>query len=181
MAGFEISDRQNAHSMTLAVRAIVELFRSLKREDEVNRQILAFSISHNENWVTIYGHYPVINGKDTEYYRYPIESVDFTIADGKNKWTAYRFTRNVYDIWMPAHLKNIRSAIDQLPSDLDFDAPPLSGATVLFQDAEAGLAPESVEQDSWSSNAEQQGVTPDTSLTRPEARPKAAKRRKGQV
>jgi hypothetical protein len=46
-AGLTIADRQNAHSMTLAVRAIVELFRALKRKGEVHRQILAFSISHN--------------------------------------------------------------------------------------------------------------------------------------
>ncbi|KAK4206103.1 hypothetical protein QBC37DRAFT_242996, partial [Rhypophila decipiens] len=31
-AALDIADRQNAHSMTLAVRAIVELFRAVKRE-----------------------------------------------------------------------------------------------------------------------------------------------------
>lgn len=41
------ADRQNAYSMTLAVRAIVKLFCAVKREGEVNRQILAFSISHD--------------------------------------------------------------------------------------------------------------------------------------
>jgi hypothetical protein len=46
-AALDIADRESAHSMTLAVRAIVELLRLVKREDEVNRQILAFSISHN--------------------------------------------------------------------------------------------------------------------------------------
>ncbi|EFY89431.1 hypothetical protein MAC_04450 [Metarhizium acridum CQMa 102] len=33
--------------MTLVVRAITELFRAVKREGEVHRQILAFSISHD--------------------------------------------------------------------------------------------------------------------------------------
>ena len=42
-AALDIADRQNAHSVTLAVRAIVELFRVVKREDEINRKILAFS------------------------------------------------------------------------------------------------------------------------------------------
>jgi hypothetical protein len=51
--------------------------------------------------------------------------------DGKEKWTAYRFTKNVYDIWMPKHFENICSAIDQLPSDLNFDVPPLSDGTGL--------------------------------------------------
>ncbi|KAL2131237.1 hypothetical protein VTI74DRAFT_5388 [Chaetomium olivicolor] len=128
-AALDIADRQNAHSMTLAVRGIVELFRAVKREDEVNRKILAFSVSHDHQSVRIYGHYPVITGKATKYYRHPIRNFVFAEVDGKEKWTAYRFTRNVYDIWMPEHFKNICSAIDQLPSDLDFDVPPLSEAT----------------------------------------------------
>ncbi|AEO58603.1 hypothetical protein MYCTH_2306056 [Thermothelomyces thermophilus ATCC 42464] len=125
VGALEIADRQNAHSMTLAVRGIVELFRTVKREDEVNRKILAFSVSHDHRSVRIYGYYPVINGKDTKYYRHPIHEFSFTTLDGKDKWTAYRFTKNVYDMWMPEHFKNICSAIDQLPSDLDFDVPPL--------------------------------------------------------
>jgi hypothetical protein len=132
-AALDIADRQNAHSMTLAVRGIVELFRAVEREDEINRKILAFSVSHDHTSVRIYGHYPVIAGKDTKYYRHPIHKFDFTALDGQDKWTAYRFTKNVYDTWMPKHFENICSAIDQLPSDLDFDVPPLSEATGLSQ------------------------------------------------
>lgn len=132
-AALDVADIQNAHSMTLAVRAIVELFRVVKREDEVNRQILAFSISHDHQSVRIYGHYPVVDGRDTrpKYYRHPIRKFNFTELDGKEKWTAYRFTKNVYDIWMPGHLKKVCSAIDQLPSNLDTDIPALSEATGL--------------------------------------------------
>jgi hypothetical protein len=54
--------------------------------------------------VRIYGHYPVINGKDTTYYRHPIHKFDFTALDGKEKWTAYKFTKNVYDICFPGLL-----------------------------------------------------------------------------
>ncbi|KAK3328699.1 hypothetical protein B0T19DRAFT_450073 [Cercophora scortea] len=174
-AALDIADRQNAHSMTLAVRAIVELFRAVKREDEVNRQILAFSISHDHRSVRLYGHYPVIIGKDVKYYRHPIHTFDFTALNGKDKWTAYRFTKNVYDIWMPAHFKNICSAIDKLPSDLNFDVPPLSEATgdfgnLMQSDASCASAPN--ERGSLSNNAEKQAVTPGTSFSEP-------KRRKG--
>ncbi|KAH6880656.1 hypothetical protein B0T10DRAFT_581188 [Thelonectria olida] len=37
----------------------------------------------------------------------------------------YEFTKNVFDIWMPAHLKKICWAINQLPANLDFDIPSL--------------------------------------------------------
>lgn len=175
----EVADRQNAHCMTLAVRAMVELFRLVKREDEVNRQVLAFSISHDHRSVRIYGHYPVINGKDTKYYRHPIHEFSFIALDGKEKWTAYRFTKNVYDIWMPKHFKRICSAIDQLPTGLDFDVPSLSDATGLSQGLESAQLDAdsaSVEQDSQSSGPGQQR-TPDTSFTAPGA----AKRRKENV
>ncbi|KAK3290472.1 uncharacterized protein B0H64DRAFT_412440 [Chaetomium fimeti] len=114
----DVADRENAHSMTLAVRAVVELFRLVKREAEVHRQILASSISHNHRAVRIYGHYAVIDGNDVQYYRHPIHDFSLTALDGEEKWRAYRFTRNVYETWVPAHLKNICSAIDQLPSEL---------------------------------------------------------------
>jgi hypothetical protein len=115
----DVANRQNAHTMALAARGIVELLRLVKREEEVHRQVLSFSISHDHCSVRIYGHYPVIDGKETQYYRHLIHSFDFTTLDGKEKWTAYRFTRNIYDIWMPEHFKKICSAIDQLPTDID--------------------------------------------------------------
>jgi hypothetical protein len=34
-AALDVADRQNAHSMTLAVRGVVELFRLMKREKEL--------------------------------------------------------------------------------------------------------------------------------------------------
>ncbi|KAH8746537.1 hypothetical protein F5883DRAFT_700582 [Diaporthe sp. PMI_573] len=104
-APLEIADRQNAHSGTLAAQAIVELFRLVKREVEVNRQILSFTISHDHRFVRIYGHYPIIDGEDIEFYRHPTHEFSFAALDGKQKWTAYSFTKNVYELWMPTHLK----------------------------------------------------------------------------
>lgn len=120
----DIADRQNAHSMTLAVRAVVELFRHVGREKEADREILAFSVSHDNRSVRIYGHFAVIDGPKTTYYRHQIHTFDFTALDGKERWTAYKFTRNLYDMWMPTHLERICSVIDQLPV-VDSDILPL--------------------------------------------------------
>jgi len=100
-AALDVADRQNAHSMTVAVRALVQLYKAVKREKELDREILAFSISHDHTSVRIYGHYPVIEGDKTTFYRHPIHKFDFTALDGKEKWTAYKFTKNVYNTWMP--------------------------------------------------------------------------------
>jgi hypothetical protein len=137
-AALDVADRQNAHSMTVAVRGVVDLFRLVKREKELHREILAFSISHDDRTVRIYGHYPVINGKDTAYYRHPIHEFSFTALDGKEKWTAYKFTKNVYDIWMPIYFKRICSVIDELPPDINFEVSELqseaSGLSKVFED-----------------------------------------------
>lgn len=117
----DIADRQNAHSMTIAVRGVVELYRAVKREKELHQEILAFSISHDHTTVRIYGHYALIEEGKTSYYRHQIRNFVFTELSGKEKWTAYRFTRNIYDKFVPIHLNRICAAIDQLPADLDFE------------------------------------------------------------
>ncbi|KAK6591861.1 hypothetical protein H4I96_12138 [Botrytis cinerea] len=160
-AALDIADRQNAHSMTLAVRGIVELFRLVNREKELHREILAFSISHDHRT-----HY---------FYRHPIRTFDFTELDGKEKWTAYKFTKNVYDIWMPTHLKRICSVIDGLPSDLDFEVSQQSelGESGLSQELESHNLFEQTsydavslkEADDQSSHIGLGHITPDTLLS----------------
>lgn len=119
-AALDIADRQNAYSAAIAVRAVAELFRLVKREKEIYREILAFSISHNHRTVRIYSYYAEIKGAETKYYRHPIYTFDFTALDSKEKWTAYKFIKNVYENWMPTHFKRICSAIDQILADISF-------------------------------------------------------------
>ena len=129
VATLDVADRQNAHSMTLAVRSIVELYKAVKREKELNREILAFSISHDHRSVRIYGHYPVIEDKTT-FYRHPIRTFDFTDQDGREKWTAYKFVKNVYDHHSLNLHELICSGIKDLPADINFD---LSQSASFFE------------------------------------------------
>jgi hypothetical protein len=77
-AVLDIADRQNTHNMTLILKGYIELFKLIKREKELHREILVFSISHDDRTVRIYGYYPVINGNKTKFYRYFIDEVSFT-------------------------------------------------------------------------------------------------------
>ncbi|KAI2619935.1 hypothetical protein GGR54DRAFT_601860 [Hypoxylon sp. NC1633] len=171
-AALDVADRQNAHSMTLAVRGVVELFRMAKREMELHLQILAFSISHDHRTVRIYGHYPLIKGNETTFYRHPIRTFDFTELDGKEKWTAYKFTKNVYEIWMPSHLKRICSVIDALPN-FEVSQQSEAGESGLSQVLESHNLSELSNQDASSlpEEADSQSsrvgdVTPETSVSR---------------
>ncbi|KAF2470890.1 uncharacterized protein BDR25DRAFT_325227 [Lindgomyces ingoldianus] len=100
----DIADRQNAHSMTLAVRAVVELFRLVKREKEIHRKS---------------------------------SPSPFTALEGNEKWTAHKFTKNVYDAWMLTHFKRLCLAVDHLPPELDFGVPPLLQGSGLSQGLES--------------------------------------------
>ena len=169
------TDRQNAHSMTLAVRGVVELFKLVKREKELDREILTFSLSHDHRTVRIYGHYALIEEGKTTFYRHPIRTFDFTEQEGREKWSAYKFTKSVYNTWIPTHLKRICSAIDAIPSGVNFEV--------------SERASFSATQDSQESNADSlsflgdddsivgsQDTTPRTSFTQgPERQFKKAK------
>jgi len=58
------ADRQNAHSGSIAVNALVQLYRASSRV-ELDRTILAFSISHDHSMAKIYGHYALIEGESS--------------------------------------------------------------------------------------------------------------------
>ncbi|KAL8938923.1 MAG: hypothetical protein Q9211_002974 [Gyalolechia sp. 1 TL-2023] len=175
----DIADRANAHSMTLAVRAIVELFRLVNREGEINREILAFSISHDHHNVRIYGHYAIIDGRNTTFYRHPIRAFDFTELDGEDKWTAYKFTKNVYNNWAPKHFERICSAIDKIPLGIDWSVQPLPPQSALSQDMEsqhlAGSVAGSVSVSGGDDLSDLDVTTPESSFTQQGA----SKRQKG--
>jgi hypothetical protein len=67
------------------VRGVEELFRAARREKQLHREILAFSISHDNSNPRIYGHYPLVEEDKTTYYHHPIHKFDFTVLDGKKK------------------------------------------------------------------------------------------------
>ena len=173
-AGLDIADRQNAHSMTVAMKGVVELFRGVGREQELHREILGFSYSHDDESVRIWGHYPVINEDKTTFWRHPIRRLYFRDRKGIEKWVAHTFTKNVYDIWVTPHLKWICSAIDDLPPEQDFALPQQSEAPGLSQQFEN----QALEQEPASqlSHVDLQPITPDTS-TRME-KPASKKKKK---
>ena len=166
-AALDVADRQNAQSMSVALRAFVVLFRLVKREKELDRKPLTFSISHDHRSVRIYGHYPVIKENETTFWRKPIREFSFTEQDGKEKWTSLRFVKNIYDHHSPKLHKLICSGIDDLPAGINFD---LSQSASFFQSTPQSLQQSNAESilgedDSQSSFLASQEITPTTSFT----------------
>jgi len=165
-AALDVADRQNAHSMTVAVRALVQLHKAVKREKELDREILAFSISHDHRSVRIYGHYTVIERDKTTFYRHPIREFSFTEQDGKEKWTAHKFVKNVYDHHSLKLHRMICSAIDDLPAGINFDlSRSASFSQSTPQSSQQSNAESILGEDGQSSFLASQEVTPTTSFT----------------
>lgn len=116
--GLGIADCQNTQSATIALRGLVRLLRATNREMEAHRQTLFFSLSHNNNQATIYGHYPVIEKENTYYYRHTI-SQHFLFGNngGADRWQSYMFVKNLYDLFALKLRDLISSAIDGLVID----------------------------------------------------------------
>ena len=163
--GLDLADRQNAHSMTLAVRGIVELFKLGKREKELHRELRTFSISHDHRTVRLYGYYPVFDGSKMEIYRHQIHTFDIMALNGKEKWTTYKFTVAVYHHSLNL-LKRIRSLVDDLPPDFALELsqqsePQLSEPSGLSQQLEDQVLAEIPNSQPNQFNLQQ--MTPDTS------------------
>lgn len=146
----DVADRQNAHSMTIAVKAVVELFRYVRRERELHQEIVAFSISHDCQTVRIYGHYAFVHERSFTFYRHQLDRFDITADRGQRRWAAYKFTQNLYAHWMPMHLRRILSAIDDISPPPDFRVAPLDfapsvGSPRSRSDGAAGAAGAAIE------------------------------------
>ncbi|KAF1950392.1 hypothetical protein CC80DRAFT_519990 [Byssothecium circinans] len=152
-AALNIADRQNAHSMTLAARGVIELFKL----------ILPFLVSHDHRTVRIYGHYLVIEEQKIIFYRYPIHTFDITALDGKEKWTAYKFTKN-----------RLCSIINELPADLNSRLSQEQQDYALSQPSADSV---SFLEDSQASASGLQDASPDTSVSLPPGPFKKPKKR----
>lgn len=66
------------HSSSLAVKAIVELWQALGDDQaaQLSGQVLVFSVSHDNERLKLYGHFPVLGRERAAFYRYPIASFD---------------------------------------------------------------------------------------------------------
>ena len=138
--GMEKADRQNLHSGSLAVRAIFRLFEAAFGKDDIrvkklDGQVLVFTVSHNNRIVNLYGHYAVADDKAEHgliFSRYDIDLFSLTMHDGRDRFKAYNFVRNLYDEFAPQHLKRIQDAVACLPA-------PASQTGLSFAASEIGL------------------------------------------
>ncbi|KAI9674642.1 MAG: hypothetical protein M1822_009046 [Bathelium mastoideum] len=174
-SALDVADRQNLHSQTISLRNLAELFKLVGRLNELHREVNSYSISHTDEYVRIWAHYLFIKGKDYTFHRRSVAKFDISpTVEGDQRWKAWTFTMNVFDLWVPDHFKRICSVIDMLPVHSDFELSDLSQSqqsdpelassrSGLSQQVEGySLADEEAVPDSQFSN---QPITPNTTTT----------------
>ncbi|MCJ1449618.1 MAG: hypothetical protein MMC23_010140 [Stictis urceolatum] len=133
--GLNKARRQNIHSASIAVNAIIELYKAAYGGSDPSQveglygQVLVFTVSHSHSVVYLYGHYavPADDSKRLEFYRYEIALFSLSLDDGRDRYRAYSFVRNIYEKFAPEHRKRIKDAAAQLElpgerTGLSFDA-----------------------------------------------------------
>ena len=114
--GINRADRQNMHSSSMAVNAIVQLFRALdgNQASQLSGQVLVFSISHDNERAKMYGHFAVIQGEQTTFYRHFVASFVLNYEESQGRKRTHDFVREVYHSFYPEHLKRIRDALAEM-------------------------------------------------------------------
>ena len=139
--GLDYADRQNMHSCSLAVKALLKLeqkadqYREEKQFEGLLGKILVYSISHDQKNARLYGHFAFVEGEKWTFYRHFIESFDIAHKE-KDLLALHNFARNVLTVYAPKLLERLQKAIAALPvsSMLSFYA----GTMSLEDDSQQG-------------------------------------------
>ena len=131
--GLDYADRQNIHSCSVAVKALLKLeqkadqYREDKQFESLLGKILIYSISHDQKNARLYGHYALVEGEKWTYYRHHITNFDIVYKE-MDLLALHNFARNILTVYAPERLKRLQEAIAALPisSTISFSAGTMS-------------------------------------------------------
>lgn len=113
--GLDLADRPNAHSMTIHMRGVVDIYRRADRLTELHRRALGFSMSHDDKTARLYVHYIEIDDDEPTYYMKALPEISFGNNKGEKRWQCYQFTLNVCELFALPFLDRLKDVIDALP------------------------------------------------------------------
>ena len=118
--GLDMADRQNMHSCSVALRALLRIeeeadkYRLEKMLASLNGQILVFSISHDQKDARLYGHYATIHEEKWTYHRYSIDS--FKLFPKRDEILAlHNYVHNILKTHLPTHVQRLKDALAAFP------------------------------------------------------------------
>lgn len=158
--GLDIADRQNMHSCSVAVRALLRIeqeadrYRSPPKMNDLVWEVVVFSISHDHEDARLYGHYAVVDGQKWTYYRYRIRKFDLT--DNDSLLAIHNFVRNILNSYMPGLVRRLKDALSALPdpNELLESGTPSASSELSFAASEIPLHDDCFQQDSLERDAD---------------------------
>ena len=154
--GLNEAHRQNLHSASIAVRALVSLYQAAfgttapYRVQELFGQVLIFSVSHDNDMVYLYGHFAVADPtieNGLKFYRYPVKVCSLSVQDGADRMQPYNFVMNLYKKFAAEHRQRIKDAVAALPA-----VAPRAGLDLAY--TESIMDPSNLEEDSQQASSQ---------------------------
>ncbi|KAF2220303.1 hypothetical protein BDZ85DRAFT_34176 [Elsinoe ampelina] len=109
------AERQAMHGASIAVNSIVQLYRKTSALDQIDRELLAFSVAHNDSNVKVFGHFASIKDGKATFYRHRLYAADIATQSASPDWgKPYRLCRAIYETFLPQHIARIKSALRTL-------------------------------------------------------------------
>ena len=101
---------QNLHAGAIIVRAMYDLYKASDLDD-LDEQILVWTIDMNHENVCIYGHYGKREKGELHYYRHRFK--DVRLRKQEERFFPYNFVRNIYRDFVPIHLARVKKALSR--------------------------------------------------------------------
>jgi len=116
------AERHAMHSASLAVRALVQLYRKVSAAEELDGKVLVFSIAHDVSIIKIYGHFARIDGDTLTFFRHRLYIGDIaTDLRSESSCRAHKITRAIYDVFFPQHVARVKSALSRMRGSYQLD------------------------------------------------------------
>ncbi|KAI9841853.1 MAG: hypothetical protein M1837_000323 [Sclerophora amabilis] len=180
--GLDVADRQNMHSSSVAVRALLRIeqeadtYRPTKKLNSLNGQVLVFSISHDQRIAHLNGHHAIMHGEKWNYYRYEIET--FVLTRKNDLLAIHNFVRNVLKSYLPGHVRRLKEALAALP---DLNKSPESSGLPGSSGLSFGASGISLIDDNSQQDSEDRHVDGIAVPSRPDSSQNGGAKKKGQV
>ncbi|KAI9888843.1 MAG: hypothetical protein M1814_006246 [Vezdaea aestivalis] len=122
--GLDTADRQNMHSCSVAVRALLRIEQEADKYRPRNGQTanglgslsgsaVVYSVSHDQKNARLHAHYAIVQGQKWTYHRHCIRQ--FNLFDLKDLLNVYNFVQNLFKTQVKIHVDRLKAALKLFP------------------------------------------------------------------
>ncbi|KAI9891862.1 MAG: hypothetical protein M1814_002247 [Vezdaea aestivalis] len=122
--GLDTADRQNMHSCSVAVRAILRIEQEADKYrlsngktanglGSLSGSAVVYSVSHDQKNARLHAHYAIVQGQKWTYHRHCIRQ--FNLFNLKDLLNIYNFVQNLLKTQVKSHVDRLKAALKLFP------------------------------------------------------------------